>query len=1083
MPYYEYGLFDKGKAPTFVIQATGFGVREIGRPFMASEDGYIIGVQHFRSNTEPSPHVGRIWNTNANQMLASVSYPTITSGTAWGQVSGGSEWRTARFASPLFIAKNTLYTATVSVNTVITRDIGSFSGQPALTVLTNGNLSGVTTLGVYSTTSGILPTLTRLQSRDDLYYVDVIYVPGQSLATVSGIPLEGQVLTATITDGIGAITNLSYQWQSSGNGVSWENITGATSATLLLTNVHVGRTIRIRGSYTDIYGRSVTTDSASTVSIINLNVHGIVTIARPLNVLGNPIQGETLIATVTDSDGLSGVSISYQWQSSDDGINWNFIPNAIGQTLLLTYFQQNKYVRVSAKYTDQQGTSEYVDSAPTGLIVNTNDLGTVTIQGSPIQNTFLTAVTLDVDGTAYSSIAYQWQSSTNGTTWVNISGATSNNIQLTSSLVGLIVRVNARYTDDFGATENIFSQPSSTVYNINDIGTIAVTGIVARGNTLTATVTDIDGLPGTISYQWQSSLGGTNWSNIVGATDSTLTLINSLVGRQIRVTASYTDSFGASESLTSTATSSITSPNIAGSIIIAGSTSRGQTLTAVVTDADGITGAITYRWQSSTNNGISWNDIAGQTDRTIELTSLLIGRQIRAIASYTDSFGANENLTSTATDVIADIDITGKIAITGNLIKGELLTATVIEGNNVNGEINYQWMAKSIDGNWNSIISENTPTLLLTRSLVGKRIRVLADYVDGLGISEYVISAETESVTNINTQGVATIAGFPIAGGMLRAVVTDDDGLLNIPISYQWQSSIDGETWEDISEETSQAIFLLPEVIEKQIRVLAEYIDELGTEESLYSTPTDAVIPSTEDGILKITGEPRQYKVLTAIIEDLNGVNESTVTYQWQKSFDNIEWADIAEATSNELYLKAAYQNHFIKVTSTYQTSLGNLVELTSDRTKLITSPFSSLNFVDSVNPYSQSSSINAVFTLESFPDWIVDTETGNLVPNSDGNNVIICTATVQQKKDPNLVVQSGVDYNRIYFEGYLVNPKVLLNVEQGRNVTAVINGRQGIFDFVPIMESGQEITLKQREVNGQRIAGYFRLGSLINAQ
>ena len=412
-----------------------------------------------------------------------------------------------------------------------------------------------------------------------------------------------------------------------------------------------------------------------------------------------------------------------------------------------------------------------------------------------------------------------------------------------------------------------------------------------------------------------------------------------------------------------------------------------------------------------------------------------------------------------------------------------MLTATVIEGNNVNGEINYQWMAKSIDGNWNSIISENTPTLLLTRSLVGKRIRVLADYVDGLGISEYVISAETESVTNINTQGVATIAGFPIAGGMLRAVVTDDDGLLNIPISYQWQSSIDGETWEDISEETSQAIFLLPEVIEKQIRVLAEYIDELGTEESLYSTPTDAVIPSTEDGILKITGEPRQYKVLTAIIEDLNGVNESTVTYQWQKSFDNIEWADIAEATSNELYLKAAYQNHFIKVTSTYQTSLGNLVELTSDRTKLITSPFSSLNFVDSVNPYSQSSSINAVFTLESFPDWIVDTETGNLVPNSDGNNVIICTATVQQKKDPNLVVQSGVDYNRIYFEGYLVNPKVLLNVEQGRNVTAVINGRQGIFDFVPIMESGQEITLKQREVNGQRIAGYFRLGSLINAQ
>ena len=553
------------------------------------------------------------------------------------------------------------------------------------------------------------------------------------------------------------------------------------------------------------------------------------------------------------------------------------------------------------------------------------------------------------------------------------------------------------------------------------------------------------------------------------------------MGRQIRVTASYTDNLNTNETIVSTATATITSTNIAGSIIIAGSLTKGQVLTAVVTDADGI-GNISYQWQSSTN-GTNWSDITGATDSTLPLINSLVGRQIRVTASYTDSSGTSENLTSTATEIIEDIDIPGKIVITGNSIKGELLTATVIEENNINGEINYQWMAKSIDGNWNSIISENTPTLLLTRSLVGKRIRVLADYVDGLGVSEYVISAETESVTNINIQGVVTIAGFPIAGGTLRAVVTDDDGLLNIPISYQWQSSIDGETWEDISEETSQAIFLLPEVIENQIRVLAEYIDELGTEEIIYSAPTDAVIPSTEDGILKITGEPRQYKVLTAVIEDLNGVNESTVTYQWQKSFDNIEWADIAEATSNELYLKAAYQNHFIKVTSTYQTSLGNLVELTSDRTKLITSPFSGLDFVDSVNPYSQASSVNAIFTFESFPDWIVDVETGNLVPDSSGNKVIICTATVRQKKDPNLVIQSGVDYNRIYFEGYLVNPKVLLNVEQGKNVTAVINGRQGIFDFVPIMESGQEITLKQREINGQRIAGYFRLGSLINAQ
>jgi hypothetical protein len=285
------------------------------------------------------------------------------------------------------------------------------------------------------------------------------------------------------------------------------------------------------------------------------------------------------------------------------------------------------------------------------------------------------------------------------------------------------------------------------------------------------------------------------------------------------------------------------------------------------------------------------------------------------------------------------------------------------------------------------------------------------------------------------------------------------------------------QTWEDISEATNQTIFLVPELIGKQLRVFIEYTDELATSESIFSAPTDPVIPSTEDGTLTIGGEPRQHKVLIAIITDLNGVDELTVTYQWQNSLDNIEWANIPGATNKELYLKAAYQNQFIRVASTYQTLLGNLIELTSDRTGLIKAPFSSLDFVDSINPYRQSSFVNAVFTLESFPDWIVDVETGNLVPDSNGNKVIICTATIKQKKDPNLVVQPGVDYNRIYFEGYLVNPKTLPTLEQGRNVTAVINGKQGIFDFIPIMESGQEMTLKQREINGQRIAGYFRLG------
>ena len=806
----------------------------------------------------------------------------------------------------------------------------------------------------------------------------------------------------------------------------------------------------------------------ATSSITSPNITGSIIIA------GSAIKNQILTAIVTDIDGTSG-TITYQWQSSSNGTNWTDIVGATSSTLVLTASLVGKRVRVSASYTDDFGTSENLISTATASITSTNIEGLVVVAGSPTRGQVLTAVVTDIDGTS-GTIAYQWQSSSNGSNWSNVSGATSSTLLLTNSLVGRQIRVTISYTDDFGFTESLTSLATSFIAGINTVGTIVIAGNPVREQTLTVIVFDPNGINGKINYQWQSSLDNTNWVNITEATSSTLLLTNLLVGKRIRATASYTDSFGANESLISTATEVITGNNTVGTIVLAGSAVRGQVLTVIINDFNGISGTPSYQWESTLDN-LNWINIPGATSSILLLNAFLVGKRIRAKASYTDNFGISEFLTSATTDVITDIDSVGKVIITGNLVKGESLTATVTDENNISGEINYQWMAKSAQGNWNSITSENTSTLLLTRALVGKNIRVLADYIDGLGNSEYVVSAETESVANINTTGIVNIVGFPIAGGTLRAIATDEDGLIDIPINYQWQSTIDLQTWEDILEATNQTIFLVPELIGKQLRVFVEYTDELATSESIFSAPTDQVIPSTEDGTLTIGGEPRQHKVLTAIIQDLNGVNELTVTYQWQNSLDNIEWANIPGATNKELYLKAAYQNQFIRVASTYQTLLGNLIELTSDRTRLIKSPFSSLDFVDSINPYRQSSFVNAVFTLESFPDWIVDVETGNLVPDSNGNKVIVCTATIKQKKDPNLVVQPGVDYNRIYFEGYLINPKTLPNLEQGRNVTAVINGKQGIFDFIPIMESGQEMTLKQREINGQRIAGYFRLG------
>jgi methionine-rich copper-binding protein CopC len=95
------------------------------------------------------------------------------------------------------------------------------------------------------------------------------------------------------------------------------------------------------------------------------------------------------------------------------------------------------------------------------------------------------------------------------------------------------------------------------VANINDLptGVVVITGTPTEGQTLAAanTLVDADGM-GTVSYQWLAAL-----SNIAGATASIFVLTAAEVGKSVTVVARYVDSFGTTESMSSSATKPIAS--------------------------------------------------------------------------------------------------------------------------------------------------------------------------------------------------------------------------------------------------------------------------------------------------------------------------------------------------------------------------------------------------------------------------------------------------------------------------------------------------------------------------------------------
>lgn len=293
-----------------------------------------------------------------------------------------------------------------------------------------------------------------------------------------------------------------------------------------------------------------------------INTEGEVTIA------GNPVTGETLTASVTDFNGISG-PISYQWAADGAdiaGANANmFVPTAAEVGAALT---------VTATYTDDKGFAEVVTSNPTGPVtIPPNEVGQATITGVPTVDEVLTAGITDGNGTTNSTFTYQWLADGGA-----IAGATAATFTLTDAELGTLITVNITYTDDDGYAEDVTSPSVGPVSAaaVNVPGTVTISGSLVIGDTLTATVDDANGTAtSVIAYQWQS-----DGVDIAGATLGTYDLTRTELGTVISVSATYTDDAGFDEG-----PHTDTAQDIVYSFIVVGETTL-QAAAAAAVDGD-----------------------------------------------------------------------------------------------------------------------------------------------------------------------------------------------------------------------------------------------------------------------------------------------------------------------------------------------------------------------------------------------------------------------------------------------------------------------------------------------------------------
>ena len=349
---------------------------------------------------------------------------------------------------------------------------------------------------------------------------------------------------------------------------------------------------------------------------------------------------------------MTNVAFSYQWLAND-GTSDTDIAGETDSSYTLAASDEGKTIKVRVSFTDDAANEETLTSAATSEVVAAgapteppgrprNLTGAANADGT---------VTLSWDApnddsvTGYQILRRRPREG-EGTLLVHVNDTGSTATEYTDTDVTADVlhayRVKAINAVGLSRQSNFVNMtpalPAEPAQNSPATGRPAISGTAQVGETLTADtsgISDADGLAdATFAYQWLADGTGT-----AGATGDAYILTTSEMGKIIKVRVSFTDDAGNEETLTSTATGTVSpavQPQTANSSAtgvptVTGTAQVGETLsvdTSGIADADGLTNvSYSYRWVA--NDEGTDADISSETDATYTLVAADVGDTIK----------------------------------------------------------------------------------------------------------------------------------------------------------------------------------------------------------------------------------------------------------------------------------------------------------------------------------------------------------------------------------------------------------------------------------------------------------------------
>ncbi|WP_426326981.1 PKD domain-containing protein [Pedobacter sp. R-06] len=293
----------------------------------------------------------------------------------------------------------------------------------------------------------------------------------------------------------GQVGNIIRWERSIDNGVNWSTITSTA-------NPYVFSNLTISTQYRAVVQSGSCAEAVSTVSTITVNPG---TVAANAGVDQNLCSGNGITLNGNNPTPNSGM---WTLTSAQAGIT---ITNPALYNTTVTGLVPGQTYTFRWTISGFNGCPPSVDDVTvTYYSPVTNNIGPSSVPVCAGQSITITGDT-PTGGTG--TFAYQWQSSADGNTWSNVPSAINKDLSLIVSTSTYFRRlVNSTICTSISNSLQITVLPGLTNNTISADQNICIGAAAAA---LTGAVPS--GGSGTYVYQWQSSLNGTAWSDVLGA--------------------------------------------------------------------------------------------------------------------------------------------------------------------------------------------------------------------------------------------------------------------------------------------------------------------------------------------------------------------------------------------------------------------------------------------------------------------------------------------------------------------------------------------------------------------------------------